>query len=148
MIYTLWELKNIPSSTKKVLGVFAYENTYNDKTEEVLKAQGLEAYNPSAPTIAQMTKYTLKFLNRNKSKNFFLVVEEEGTDNFSNKNNAEGLFTAIKRSLNTIALLKTFIQKNKNTLLIVASDSNAGNPTLVDRFKSKSLFHLNTKNLK
>ena len=145
VIYTLWELKNIPLSAKKVLGVFAYENTYNDKTEEVLKAQGLEAYNPSAPTIAQMTKYTLKFLNRNKSKNFFLVVEEEGTDNFSNKNNAEGLFIAIKRSLNTIALLKTFIQKNKNTLLIVASDSNAGNPTLVDRFKSKSLFHLNTK---
>lgn len=145
VIYTLEELKNIPASAKKVLGVFAHENTYNDKTEEVLKQQGLKAYNKEAPTIAQMAKYSLEFLNRDKNKKFFLVIEEEGTDNFSNKNNAEGLFSAIKRSLNTISLLRAFIKANKNTLLVVASDSNASSPALIDRFKSKHLFSLNKK---
>lgn len=145
VIYTLEELKNIPASAKKVLGVFAYENTYNDKTEELLKKQGLKAYNEEAPTIAQMTKYSLEFLSRDKNKKFFLVIEEEGTDNFSNKNNAKGLFEAIKRSLNTIVVAKDFLKTNKDSLLIVASDSNASSPALIDRFTSKSLFHLNKK---
>ena len=145
IIYTLEELKNIPLSAKKVLGVFAHETTYNDETEEVLKKRGLKAYNETAPTIAQMAKYSLKFLNRDKNKKFFLVIEEEGTDNFSNKNNAEGLFSAIKRSLKAISLLKTFVKTNKNTLLVVASDSNASSPTLIDRFRSKTPFILNQK---
>ena len=71
IIYTLKELKNIPKGTKKVLGVFAYENTYNDESEEILKQKGLKAYNETAPTIAQMTKYTLEFLSRDKNKKVF-----------------------------------------------------------------------------
>ena len=136
VIYTLKELKNIPPSAKKVLGVFAHENTYNDETEEVLKKQGLKAYNERAPTIAQMAKYSLEFLNRDKNKKNFLVIEEEGTDNFSNKNNAQGLFSAIKRSLKAVSLLRAFVKANKNTLLVVASDSNASSPALIDRLKS------------
>ena len=145
VIYTLEELKNIPSSAKKVLGVFAHEDSYNDETEEVLKKKGLKAYNEKAPTIAQMTKYSLEFLSRDKKRKFFLVVEEEGTDNFSNKNNAEGMFSAIKRSLDALALLRDFIKTNKDTLLVVASDSNASSPALIDRLTSKKLFSLNQK---
>ena len=70
VIYTLEELKNIPTEAKKVLGVFAHENTYNDKTEEALKQMGLKAYDETAPTITQMAKYSLEFLNRDKNKNF------------------------------------------------------------------------------
>lgn len=145
IIYTLEELKNIPGSTNKVLGIFAHENTYNDKVEEILKKKGLKAYNKKAPTIAQMTKYALKFLSRDKNKQFFLVVEEEGTDNFSNINNTEGLFEAIKRSLNAIFVIQKFLRKNKNSLLIVASDSNASSPVLIDKFKAQDLFQLNKK---
>ena len=145
VIYTLEELKNIPLSAKKVLGVFAYENTYNDETEEVLKKKGLKAYEDEAPTIAQMAEYSLEFLSRDKNKKFFLVVEEEGTDNFSNKNNAKGLFEAISRSLDTITFLRGFLNTNKDTLLVVASDSNASSPALIDRFHSKNLFTLNKK---
>ena len=136
VIYTLEELKNIPSSAKKVLGVFAHKHTFNDETEEVSKQKGLKPYNEKAPTIAQMAKYSLDFLKRDKKK-LFLIAEEEGTDNFSNKNNAEGLFQAIKRSLKAVALFSNFVKTNKNTLLIVASDSNASNPTVIDHFKSK-----------
>ena len=145
IIYTLKELKNIPSSVTKVLGVFAHENTYNDKEEKILRENGLKAYNKQAPTIAQMTKYALEFLNRDKNKKFFLVVEEEGTDNFSNVNNTEGLFEAIKRSLNTISVIQKFLRKNKNSLFIVASDSNASSPVLIDKFKAQNLFQLNRK---
>ncbi len=145
VIYTLEELKNIPPSAKKALGVFAHESSYNDKTEEDLKKRGLKPYNEKAPTIAQMAKYSLKFLSRDKSKNFFLVLEEEGTDNFSNINNAEGLFSAIKRSLSAISLLREFAQASRNALLIVASDSNAGSPALIDRLSSARPFSLNKK---
>ena len=144
VIYTLEELKNIPKSAKKVLGVFAYENTYNDKTEKVLKQNKLKPYDEQAPTIAQMSKYALEFLSRT-DKNFFLVVEEEGTDNFSNLNNAEALFEAIRRSLNAIEIFRKFLKTYKNTLLIVASDSNASSPALIDRLSSKKLFSLNKK---
>ena len=144
VIYTLEELKNIPKSAEKVLGVFAYENTYNDKTEEVLKQKKLSPYDKQAPTIAQMSKYALEFLTRSDKK-FFLVVEEEGTDNFSNLNNAEGLFEAVKRSLRAIAVFRNFLKTHKNTLLIVASDSNASSPALIDKLSSKKLFSLNEK---
>ena len=144
IIYTLEELKNIPKTAKKVLGIFAYENTYNDKTEELLKQKKLKPYNEQAPTIAQMSKYALEFLTR-ENKKFFLVVEEEGTDNFSNLNNAEGLFVAIKRSLKAIGVFREFLKTNKNTLLLVASDSNASSPALIDKLSSKKLFSLNKK---
>ena len=143
-LYTLKELKNIPKSAKKVLGVFAYENTYNDKTEEVLKQKKLKPYKEQAPTIAQMSKYALDFLSR-ENKKFFLVVEEEGTDNFSNLNNAEGLFVAIKRSLKAIEVFRNFLKTHKNILLLVAGDSNASSPALIDKLSSKKLFSLNKK---
>ena len=132
IIYTLKELKHIPSTAQKVLGIFAYQNTYNDKDETTLKQKNLKAYNPKAPSIQEMSKYALEFLSRDKNKGFFLVAEEEGTDNFSNKNNVTGLFIAIKRSLNAIKTFRDFVKKNKNTLLIVASDSNASSPALID----------------
>ena len=145
VIYTLKELENIPLSASKVLGVFAHDDTYNDKTEEDLKKEGLSAYQPEAPTIAQMTKASLEFLSRDKDRRFFLVVEEEGTDNFSNKNNASGLFEAIRRSLSAIAAAKEFVRSSRNTLLLAASDSNAGSPALIDRLHSGHLFRLEEK---
>ena len=148
VIYTLKELKNIPKKATKVLGVFAYENTYNDKDEQTLKQKNLKAYNPEAPSIQEMSKYALEFLSRDKQKNFFLVAEEEGTDNFSNKNNATGLFIAIKRSLKAIEFFREFVKKNKNTLLIVASDSNASSPALIDLTKAKMKNPLSLKKTK
>ena len=139
VIYTREELRNIPKDVKKVLGVFAYENTYNDQTEEDLKEQGLTSYEKAAPTIGEMIRYSLKFFER-QNKRFFLVAEEEGTDNFSNKNNATGFFEAGKRALEGVHILRELLKTRKDTLLIVASDSNASGLTLVDRFSSKELF--------
>jgi alkaline phosphatase len=72
-----------------------------------------------------MTEAAIKFLSA-KQGNFFLVVEEEGTDNFGNANNANGYFDALKRADDAIGVALEFYSKNPNTLIITASDSEAG----------------------
>ncbi len=125
VIYTKEELASLSSQTEKVLGIFARGHTFNDKSEEELIKLGLKNYNPEAPTLAEMTDAAIKFLS-GKQGNFFLVVEEEGTDNFGNANNANGYFEALKRADDAIGVALNFYLKNQNSLIITASDSEAG----------------------
>lgn len=125
VIYTREELSQIPTETQKILGIFAQGHTFNDKSEEELIEKGLKYYQPEAPTLAEMTDAAVKFLSA-KEGNFFLVVEEEATDNFGNANNASGYFEAIKRADDAIGVALNFYSKNPNTLLITAADSEAG----------------------
>ncbi|MBK9098632.1 MAG: alkaline phosphatase [bacterium] len=125
VIYTREELFSISNDTKKILGLFARSHTFNDKSEEELIEAGLENYQPEAPTLAEMTDAAIKFLS-SKEGNFFLVIEEEGTDNFGNANNANGYFEAIKRADDAIGVALNFYSKNPNTLIITAADSEAG----------------------
>ncbi|MCJ7553230.1 MAG: alkaline phosphatase, partial [Ignavibacteriaceae bacterium] len=57
---------------------------------------------------------------------FFLVVEEEGTDNFGNRNNANGKLEALLNADNAIGEVLEFMKNNPNTLLVTAADSEAG----------------------
>jgi len=116
---------NISPDVEKILGVFAAKNTFNDLSEEEQKELGLENYNPEAPTIAEMTEAAIKFFDQ-KGEQFFLVVEEEGTDNFGNHTNANGMLEALKRADDAIGIASDYVQKNKNTMLITAADSEAG----------------------
>ena len=125
VIYTREELASISNSTEKVLGIFARSHTFNDKSEEDLLKLGLKNYQPEAPTLAEMTEAAINFLSGKKG-NFFLVVEEEGTDNFGNCNNANGYFEALKRADDAIGVALNFYSKNSNTLIITAADSEAG----------------------
>ncbi|HSW54997.1 MAG TPA: alkaline phosphatase [Ignavibacteriaceae bacterium] len=125
VIYTKEELSAISNDTEKVLGIFARSHTFNDKSEEELIKFGLQNYEPESPTLAEMTDAAIKILSRKKG-NFFLVVEEEGTDNFGNANNANGYFEALKRADDAIGVALEFYSKNPNTLIITASDSEAG----------------------
>ncbi|WP_017745064.1 alkaline phosphatase [Scytonema hofmannii] len=125
IVYTRDELLNLPSNTKKVLGIFAAEDTYNDASEEALKKRGLPLYVPTAPTVAEMLQATLKIVSQNRN-GFFIVLEEEGSDNFCNYNNAVGCIEAIKRADDAIGVAMNFIEKNSNTLLVTAADSDAG----------------------
>ncbi|NWG27870.1 MAG: alkaline phosphatase [Ignavibacteriaceae bacterium] len=125
VIYTREELLSIPDETEKVLGIFALSHTFNDKSEEELNALGLKNYQPESPTLAEMTDAAIKFLS-GKNGNFFLVVEEEGTDNFGNANNANGYFEALKRADDAIGIALNYYSKNPNTLIITAADSEAG----------------------
>lgn len=124
VIYTKEELFKTSFDEKKILGVFSARSTFNDRTEEELKAKGLPNFNPTAPTVAEMTKFALEFLSRKGQ--FFLVVEEEGSDNFGNRNNANGKLEALSNADEAIGFAIDFIEENPNTLLVTTSDSEAG----------------------
>jgi alkaline phosphatase len=125
IVFDKEELKSAPESIRKILGIFASRHTFNDKSEEELSQLGLPNYSETAPTLAEMTEFAVKFLSRDK-KQFFLVIEEEGSDNFGNANNANGTFEALKRADDAIGASLEFLKDNPNTLIITAADSEAG----------------------
>ncbi len=113
----------------KFLGLFAHNHTFNDRTEEELRAAGLPHYQPQAPSYAEMVAFALRVLERAPG-GFFLVAEEEGTDNFGNRNNAAGTLEAHARADAGIGVARAFVARRPDTLLLVASDSNAGSMTV------------------
>ncbi|MEM8874701.1 MAG: alkaline phosphatase [Planctomycetota bacterium] len=125
VIYTREELLALPADTDKVLGLFAAGHTFNDKSEEELRAAGLPNYDPDAPTVAEMTDVALRILGRG-GRQFLLVVEEEGTDNFGNKNNANATLEAAKRADDALGIARRFLRDNPQTLLITTADSDGG----------------------
>lgn len=122
--YDLAELRALPDNTKKVLGIFSAEDTFNDMGEHEMAALGLPPYKPGTPTLAEMTSQALRLLAPGP---FLLVVEEEGADNFGNANNAQGTLEALHRADDALGVALTFTEKNPETLLITAADSVAGN---------------------
>jgi alkaline phosphatase len=119
------ELLALPANTERVLGVFAYDATFNAAPEETLAAQGKPLYEPGTPTVGEMTEVALRILEA-KNKRFLLVVEEEGTDNFANNGNASGTLEALRRADEAIGLARRFLAKHPNTLVFTAADSDAG----------------------
>jgi len=126
VVYTREELAALDlSKTEKLLGVFAHVNTFNDQPEEKNAAEGKPNYVPTAPTIAEMGKAALAILSRDPD-GFFLVAEEEGTDNMGNFNNAIGQLEALKRADEGVAVFHDYVKSKPNTLLLMAADSDAG----------------------
>ncbi len=132
VIFHRAELMNLPADTVRVLGVFSAVNMYNDKNEATLKEAGLPPYDPVAPTFEEMTRKAIEILSHDPKKRFFLVAEEEGTDNFSNAMNADGMLQATVRADQAIGRAMNFIEENPDrpTLLLVGSDSDAGHPSV------------------
>lgn len=124
VVFNREELLAVPAGTRKLLGVFAAAHTFNDMTPADLEKAGLPTFSESAPTIAEMTAKTLELLS---GSHFFAVIEEEGTDNFGNFNNARGVFDALKRADDAFGVVLDYIAKEPDTFLITAADSVAGN---------------------
>jgi alkaline phosphatase len=125
VVYTRDELLGLDAERGKVLGVFGLEDSYNDQSEEALREHGLPNYLESAPSVAEMTRFALQRIAANP-RGFLAVIEEEGSDNFCNKQNASGCLEALKRADDAIAGMLAFIDRNPKTFLLMASDSNAG----------------------
>ena len=128
IVYTKKELQNLSPQHKKVLGIFAHDHTFHNEKQSLMIAK--PPYIKTAPSVRNMTDYALKFFKA-KNKNFFLVIEEEATDNFSNLNNAKGLVESVKRADETVGVLKKFVSQNPNTLVMTASDSIGGGIALL-----------------
>lgn len=140
VVYTREQLNSLPADTERVLGIFAAEDTYNDVPERALVENGfvdengeLITYgqpptNPNPPTVAEMLDATLKLNRFSQEKDGFLIVlEEEGTDNFANNNNARGTIDATLRADAAIGVARDFIANvNSNTFVITAADSAGG----------------------
>jgi alkaline phosphatase len=143
VVYNKTQLQNLDiSNVNKVLGIFAYDDTYNDVSENDLYDRGIGAgmtsigtcnevcrlYEPYAPTFDEMVKFGINFLDKHSEKGFLLVAEEEATDNFGNDNmNAEGVIEAGKRADRAVGVALEYADQNiNNTLVITAADSDAG----------------------
>jgi glycerophosphoryl diester phosphodiesterase len=111
------------------LGVFAAIHTFNDRTEEALGLNSeapLPLYVATAPTVAEMLTASLKILGRDPD-GFFITLEEEGTDNFGNNNNALGTIEAMRRADAAIGVAMDYVNsQDSNTLVLTAADSDAG----------------------
>ena len=125
IVYTRKDLLALPDTVRRVLGIFAAKNTFHDMTEEELQAAGLPLYEPDAPTLAEMTQKALEILSA-QNRRFFAVIEEEGSDNFANQNNATGTLEALKRADQAIGVALEHIRQAPQTLLLTAADSEAG----------------------
>ena len=119
------QMEKLPDTTEKVLGVFSGWHTFNDVVEEEGIAKGIPLYNPQAPSVDEMLAVTLKILAA-KDKPFLVVLEEEGSDNFGNKNNAVGTIEALRRSDRAIGVAQDYLDAHPDTLIIMAADSDAG----------------------
>jgi glycerophosphoryl diester phosphodiesterase len=141
VVYTEQQLRDLldpaktPVTPTKVLGVFAPIHTFNDRPEEVLAANNLPLYLPTAPTIAEMLELTQKLMEKhpNFGNGSIAIVEEEGSDNFGNNNNAAGTLEGVRRADAAIGVAMDFVEKYANTLVITAADSDAGGLQIVDR---------------
>lgn len=125
VVRTREELQAASPAADRLLGLFATDDTYNDMPEEELREKRLPAYDPAAPTLAEMTRAALTVLGRN-GRSFLLVVEEEGTDNFGNSNNARDCLEALRRADEAIGVARAYLREHPRTLLLTAADSNAG----------------------
>lgn len=107
----------------KLLGLFANEEMFQQKPE----GEG-DIYNPVVP-LPDMTQKALDVLSKNKN-GFFLMVEEEGTDEFAHQNNAEKTIKSGQQLDKAVQVAKDFAKKNPDTLVIVLADHETGGFTL------------------
>ena len=133
VIFSREELLQLPAGTEKVVGIFAASHTFNATGEDELRRRGLPPYNPEAPTMSEMVQVALRVLGSDPQRAFFLVAEEEGTDNFSNSTNAAGMLAAVERTDEAIGETLEYMRANpeRNLSLVVGSDSDAGHPAIL-----------------
>ena len=126
VVYTRDELMALdPGAVDRLLGVFAHNHTFHDQERERNLIEGRPTYVETAPTIGEMTQVALEILARNED-GFFAIVEEEGTDNIANNMNAYGTLEALRRADEAVGIIHEFVERNPDTLLIMAADSDAG----------------------
>ena len=135
IVYNREELLALPESVEKVLGLFAANNTFNDRADKQLTENNLPTYVPQSPTVAEMTAFAIRRLTGSGDR-FLLVVEEEGSDNFANLNNARGTLDALIRADEAIGVALRFTEEHPKTLLLTAADSDAGGMQVLPAIES------------
>jgi len=130
VVYTWDQMMALDDDITRVFGVFALEDTYHDRSEEQLREMGLDNYLSSAPTVAEMTDFALERMQRHE-QGFLMVIEEEGTDNLCNRQNANACLEAMKRADDAVGVIREFIGEHPKTFMVMTSDSNANGPQVL-----------------
>lgn len=125
VVFTAAELAAVPEGTERLIGLFAAEETFNEGTEEGLRRDRRPHYVETAPRYAVMVEAAIKILSRNAA-GYYLMAEEEATDNFGGENNAEAVLDAASGADAAIALALKASQADPNLTVLVASDSDCG----------------------
>jgi alkaline phosphatase len=106
----------------RLLGLFA--------DQEMFEQEGDARYEPAVP-LPDMTRAALGALERNEN-GFFLLVEEEGTDEMAHHNNA-GLMLEAGRALEgAVEAALEFQAAHPDTLIVVAGDHETGGMEVTD----------------
>ncbi|PWV98462.1 alkaline phosphatase [Paenibacillus cellulosilyticus] len=107
------------ASGSKLLGLFANEEMFQQKPE----GEG-DLYNPIVP-LPDMTKKAIETLSSNKN-GFFLVVEEEATDEMAHQNNAKLTIRSGQELDKAVRIAKNYAKAHPETLVLVLSDHETG----------------------
>lgn len=113
------------SNSDKLLGLFANEEMFEQNQE----GEG-DLYAPVV-SLPEMTKKAIHTLSENK-KGFFLMVEEEGTDEMAHENNAEKMLKAGQELDKSVEVAKDYTKKHPDTLVLVVADHETGGLTIED----------------
>ena len=125
VVFTADELAALPADASKVLGLFAAESTFNEMDEAALAEAGLPAFQPQAPRFDAMLAFILARF-KDAPNGYFIVGNEEGTDNLSGENNAVATLDAAAGADRAIALALAGAEADPGLTVVVASDSDNG----------------------
>jgi alkaline phosphatase len=125
IVRTRAEFAGLGSYRGRVLALFASGNTFNEGSEERLAELGLPLFHAGAPRFDEMVSSALKLL-ADGTRGFYLMAEEEATDNFAGDNNAAGVLEAGAGADRAIAVVRAFMARRRDVTLVVASDSDCG----------------------
>jgi alkaline phosphatase len=103
----------------KILGLFSNEEMFQQRAE----GQG-DVYSPVVD-LPTMTTKALSSLDNNK-KGFFLMVEEEGVDEFAHNNNGTRVLQSMQQLEKTVAVARAYVATHPDTLLVVTGDHETG----------------------
>ena len=107
----------------RILGLFANQEMFQQYPE----GEGDE-YDPVVP-LEDMARKALDVLSRNPN-GFFLVVEEEATDEFASQNNSPFTVKGVQELDEAVALGKDYAEASGDTLVITTADHEAGGLTV------------------
>jgi alkaline phosphatase len=107
------------SSARKLLGLFANEEMFEQRAE----GQG-DIYEPVVP-LDEMTQKALGVLSQDRD-GFFLMVEEEGIDEFAHRNNAGKVIQTGQALDRAVDVARRFAATHPGTLIVVAADHETG----------------------
>jgi len=84
------------------------------------------------------SKAALKYLSR-QNKKFFLMIEGAQIDWASHAGKSDELFLRMESFENAIRRVMKFVEKNKNTLLIITADHATGGLSIIDGSEHKNM---------